>query len=340
MTPRLKRARTDSESSDTITMDVETPAKPKQHEKLWFDDGNVVLSTDVHLYNVHRSILAKNSTAFKDMLELPDVGNLSIALSGDISKGDGWEGKPLIRMVGDSDEDVYHLLMVLYDVKFYSSHKPATLPVILSLLRMSSKYNFFDVLYEVTKHLERIYPSDLDGMTNRNTDSLLVDYGFETDDYDFQLLVVAQQCNVKSLIPILYFDCATFSIDFIIRTAEALSLERSTFMRILRGRDRILYYLRQLAVKAAALLAKFVDDPPSFPINQLLEKGRRVEDEDLLSSVCEDCSEACATSLDAFRTEIWESIPGIFELGAWEDVTPKVLDGPSPSIADGMEQAP
>ena len=77
-----------------------------------------MLSTDVHLYNVHRSILAKNSTVFKDMLELPDVGNLSIALSEDIAKGERWEGKPLIRMVGDSDEDVYHLLMVLYDIKY------------------------------------------------------------------------------------------------------------------------------------------------------------------------------------------------------------------------------
>ena len=98
-------------------MDVKPPPKLKRHESLWFEDGNVVLATDVHVYCVHRGVLARNSTVFKDMLELPNVGNTSNLEAGGVESGDSWEGKPLVRMVGDSDEDVYHILMAIYDVK-------------------------------------------------------------------------------------------------------------------------------------------------------------------------------------------------------------------------------
>ncbi len=72
-----------------------------------------MLATDVHLYCIHRGVLAKNSSVFKDMLELPNV----VGTGMDGANGESWEGKPRVKMVGDSDEDVYHLLMALYDVQ-------------------------------------------------------------------------------------------------------------------------------------------------------------------------------------------------------------------------------
>ena len=116
MSPPPKRARTGDASSETEKMDVEDLSKLKKHEKLWFEDGNIVLATDVHLYSVHRGVLAWNSTVFKDMLELPNVGNTSNSAADDTAIGDSWEGKPMVRMVGDHDEDVYHILMAIYDV--------------------------------------------------------------------------------------------------------------------------------------------------------------------------------------------------------------------------------
>ena len=96
--------------------DVVSPTQYKHDDEFWFEDGNIVLATDVHLYCVHRGVLAKNSTVFKDMLELPNVGNTSDLEAGIVENGDSWEGRPLVRMVGDSDEDVYHILMAVYDI--------------------------------------------------------------------------------------------------------------------------------------------------------------------------------------------------------------------------------
>ncbi len=112
MSPRAKRPRSNSEASENLEGE---PAlvQPKPHETLWFGDGSIVLATDVHLYRVHKGILERYSSVFKDMLEMPTG-------EGDGGANDGagldeWEGLLLVKMVGDSDESVFHLLMTLYD---------------------------------------------------------------------------------------------------------------------------------------------------------------------------------------------------------------------------------
>ena len=99
-------------------MEIQDLSKLKQRENLWFEDGNIVLATNAHLYCVHRGVLARNSIVFKHILELPNVGSSSSnsEVRG-IADGDKWEGKPLVRMIGDNDEDVCHLLKALYDIR-------------------------------------------------------------------------------------------------------------------------------------------------------------------------------------------------------------------------------
>ena len=82
-----------------------TATGPKPHEKLWFSDGTIVLATDVHMYRVHKGMLAKYSTVRSDMFEMP---------TGE-SNTDCWEGVPIVRMVGDKDEEISNLLEALFD---------------------------------------------------------------------------------------------------------------------------------------------------------------------------------------------------------------------------------
>ena len=82
-----------------------TATGPKPHEKLWFSDGTIVLATDVHLYRVHKGMLAKYSTVLSDMFEMP---------TGE-SNTDCWEDVPIVRMVGDKDEEISNLLEALFD---------------------------------------------------------------------------------------------------------------------------------------------------------------------------------------------------------------------------------
>ncbi|KLO04229.1 hypothetical protein SCHPADRAFT_808263, partial [Schizopora paradoxa] len=125
-------------------------------EKLWFEDASIVLATDVHLYRVHKGMLANYSSVFKDMLEMP-TGEEDNDGGGSVDSNH-WDGLPLVRMAGDSDENVSHFLMSLYDRDFYDGQKPTKFSVITSLLFMSTKYDIPSIRTQVIKHIERYYP--------------------------------------------------------------------------------------------------------------------------------------------------------------------------------------
>ncbi len=95
-------------------MDVDTqhgkPSNiPKPHDFLWFPEGNVILAADPYLFKVHKSFLSMHSSVFRDMFELPNVGDSivdgqSVAVTS--SESELYEGLPLVTLVGDKGEDV------------------------------------------------------------------------------------------------------------------------------------------------------------------------------------------------------------------------------------------
>ena len=99
-----KRRRT---SESTPSKDDGKQTGPQPHDTLWFDDGNIVLASDVHLYRVYKGILAKHSKVLNDIFEIP---------TGD-GNTESWEGVPMVRMVGDKDEEVSVLLRALFERK-------------------------------------------------------------------------------------------------------------------------------------------------------------------------------------------------------------------------------
>ncbi len=113
----LKRRRLSGDSEFDIEESGETRgasarkeipiADLQRHEGHWYEDGSVVLATDVHLFRVHKSMLAKHSTVFSDMFQMPVVEGVN----------EFWEGVPVSRMVGDTDEEVDIVLRALYDRK-------------------------------------------------------------------------------------------------------------------------------------------------------------------------------------------------------------------------------
>jgi len=140
---------------------------PPPHDKLWYEDGNIQLATDAHLYRVHKSVLIKQSTAFKDMFELPntppevgeETGRSMVSLS------EQWNGVPVVRMVGDSDEDVRYFIQALYNRDFFRTHKPGTvtLPILTALVNTSIKYDVRNIRNEIVEHLKPFYPETLEG---------------------------------------------------------------------------------------------------------------------------------------------------------------------------------
>ncbi len=149
--------------TETQTDDPASCLRP--HDELWFDDGSVVLATDVHLYRVHKSMLAKHSTVLSDMFEIPS-GNANTEC---------WDGVPIVKMAGDSDEEVFILLKALYNRKcvlgvFFqklSLTRKCLLPAFgihsmepsFRSFPPSAKYDFREIRADVMQFLESIFPN-------------------------------------------------------------------------------------------------------------------------------------------------------------------------------------
>ena len=87
----------------------------KQHPSRWVSDGNIILSAlstpggdeerFVQLFRIHKSVLAKHSPVFEDMLSLATVEGAEQILCDGIEKVD----------MPDEAEDVECLLSILYE---------------------------------------------------------------------------------------------------------------------------------------------------------------------------------------------------------------------------------
>ena len=71
---RIRAARTNRETSlspDFIAVG-HGPDGHLQHSQLWFDDGNILIISRNVWFKLHRGILSKFSSVFRDMFELAD----------------------------------------------------------------------------------------------------------------------------------------------------------------------------------------------------------------------------------------------------------------------------
>ena len=98
--------------SDTgeLPIVVQAPTEPTfEHVKeLWFEDGSIILASDVHLYRVHKSMLVKYSPVLRRMLvDSPSKETYSGTYSG----------VPIVKMTDDKDDAVFALLKALYNRK-------------------------------------------------------------------------------------------------------------------------------------------------------------------------------------------------------------------------------
>jgi hypothetical protein len=62
--------------SPSNSADKELPSYDKavRCDKVWYDDGNLVLQAGDKLFKVHRSVLSQRSEVFSDMLSVPQPG--------------------------------------------------------------------------------------------------------------------------------------------------------------------------------------------------------------------------------------------------------------------------
>lgn len=105
----LKRKRTEPPTVEDESSQANTTTKTRS-ETVWFDDGNIVLEAEGKQFRVHRGVLEKHSSVFKDMLSVPQPPE---------SDEPTIDGCPIVQLP-DKADDWEHLLNSLYDWSVYS----------------------------------------------------------------------------------------------------------------------------------------------------------------------------------------------------------------------------
>ncbi|KLO07722.1 hypothetical protein SCHPADRAFT_945014 [Schizopora paradoxa] len=312
-----------------------TDSKPIPHETIWFEDGSIVLATDVHLYRIHKSVLSKNSVVFRDMFDLPTIGERG-ETGGAVLIAEEWEGLPLVKMVGDSDEDVFHLLMAMYEREYHQINKPTTLPKILSLLALSTKYDVPAIRREVIQHLEIYYPTR-PKKWSKQYDTPLFDEMHDTPkDFKFQLLAAALLFDVKRILPMLFYECAIEPWDAIFESSSLLDAEN--YRRIVMGRERLasaVYKFGKIVLRPheqcqsdvcsrtrMELFVRWLDfneyTQHIHPLDACADGLHGLGQAEDLAKLRQSCVNKTPHSLSYFECIVWDALPDVFRLDEWE----------------------
>ncbi|KAF8148984.1 hypothetical protein K438DRAFT_1779479 [Mycena galopus ATCC 62051] len=139
-TLRRKRARVDANAS-TSSVEIEVPGKPPTRDAdYYFDDGDLIILAENTLFRVHKFLLSRDSSMFKDMFIIP--GGSSAAERSDGSSDE----TPL--SVSDTVEAFRALLWVLYalppDLQAYLANDKTAVDLnrIVSVAETTNKYHF------------------------------------------------------------------------------------------------------------------------------------------------------------------------------------------------------
>ncbi|KLO07216.1 hypothetical protein SCHPADRAFT_1001830 [Schizopora paradoxa] len=307
----------------------ESSAQP--HKDIWHSDGSIVLATDVHLYRVHKSLLSKHSKILKDLLEIPTAD----------ANTEFWEDVPIVRMAGDKDDEVSVLLEALYDRNFRDTLRGYQIAALSSLLSISTKYDFDGIRADVLRTLKSFFPNEFKNLgISKRLWSNLFSKGL------FELLVVAHRCEAQSILPTVYYLCATFPINSILERLHILPEE--CMKNILRGRDVLCCMSQGLSVRTMqamrgdGLFSKTCRTVPSHCLEKLRAKidGKYALDRFIFildqpergvleglsveqSGVCNLCASAYAKGLNDLKKQVWDNLPVFFMRKKWEELCDK-----------------
>ncbi|KAF7370421.1 BTB domain-containing protein [Mycena sanguinolenta] len=308
--PPAKRQRTESEDG-SIT-----------RSQMWISDGNVVLQASQMQFRVHWSVLARNSSVFRDMQGLPQPPDEPTI-----------DGCPVVHL-SDDPNDIGHLLEVLYTPTFLHREK-LKLPVIGALIRLGCKYDFKDLFDAAVARIMVECPTTLE-------DYDLVSDSFKNIEHyiglDFDLISLASE-NILAALPSAYYGAVTgFSLAGLF---DGIQRDDGTVAH-LGGLD-----LRRCVVAREKLLVKQFE--PGYTLGwaqkwdfdgcensaqcrtsreTVLRENLECADIEALTrpfmvmfhEYCAPCARHVKACIAAGRRKIWEELPDFFDLPPWSEL--------------------
>ncbi|KAF7345824.1 BTB domain-containing protein [Mycena venus] len=137
---RRKRARVDTNTAAS-SMEVEVPVEPPTRDaSYYFDDGDLIILAGNTLFRVHKFLLSRDSSMFKDMFIIPGGSSATERTDGSSDE------TPLL--VSDTVDAFRALLWVLYalppDLQAYLANDKTAVDLnrIVSVAETTNKYHF------------------------------------------------------------------------------------------------------------------------------------------------------------------------------------------------------
>ncbi|KLO08393.1 hypothetical protein SCHPADRAFT_1000973 [Schizopora paradoxa] len=323
---------------------IDATPGPKPFEALWFSDGNVILATDTYLFKVHKSMLSSQSSVFRDMFDLPLVGDSQGPSEGD--RGivpETYDGLPLVKLADEKGEELAYLLRAVYERQFYHRDDARTpLKVVTSLLVLSTKYDFEhirkDVIFQISKH----YPMTLDEYCAIDDDKSQL-FGMDRKDCHFPLLGAAFTAQVEPLLPILYYAASHFYAGDIFQAFTSGTIAMECCKTLFNGRESLQSSTNLSVASMRESLAQIrslnkdkacqtqgctldVPDDHQTPFSSFLNTSdqKYVGGQQIIKSffpqLCSNCFSECAKYAESERSLTWAWIPMAFAHSKWEDI--------------------
>ncbi|TRM56920.1 hypothetical protein BD626DRAFT_412807, partial [Schizophyllum amplum] len=294
-------------------------------DKLWLDDGNLVIQAERTQFRVHRSVLSRHSVFFRDLKDIPQPSHSDEATA---------RGCPVIELQ-DEAEAVEFMLDCIYDTG-RALRKPSYKELLLAL-RMGHKY-LVPVLFDnAAKRMHKAFPTEL---TAWNADDVYNHFDLH-DDADgnyFELLSVARAVGLETVMPALclhYLNDA--SVTYIAVCRDRQPIDANDVVMLLLGRHQLVFKQTRYTLRWAlneeygvCETPKKCDRARSRVRDEAFVRLEANEAEVVLDQIhlfapwtyddiglCRLCSKTAQNLHTAGRKELWEVLPSIFGLGSW-----------------------
>ncbi|CAL1714451.1 unnamed protein product [Somion occarium] len=230
-----------------------------------------------------------------------------------------------------------HFLKTIYNFSYFRPGMKAKFPVVAAVLRLSTKYEAPALRQRAIDLLATAYPSTLAAWDTRSRLRLVPPFEAEIGS----LFALAIETDVRAILPGLYYAASKRSLSAMLTELHSLPLNETVRQDVISkfvvGQDKlhraeikhILLFLDpsyqragcrtatdigRLQSQASACILKTVDVTESY------QQWCNDHPNDVGASlfVCEICCTLVANTIKEGRQKIWDSLPEMFGLPAWE----------------------
>ncbi|CAA7266016.1 unnamed protein product [Cyclocybe aegerita] len=341
-----KRPRVDG-SDDATEHDGDAAVRipPVQRsEKFWIEDGNVILHVEDTQFRVHRSMLTRHSTIFKDVFSVPPP-------SSEQARDPVLEGCPVVKL-SDRAGDMEQILSIFYDnASFLDLREDIPIGRLAAMLRLGKKYDIAYLRDEALKRFRSEFPTTLEAFdaSYGDTRGPSIDYDSPSDLDDISTIIcLSQEHGLPSIMP-----AACFNLVYYIPPEKILDeavLPQELRNRCIMGQDHLIRTVHNILfdwTESESFMSPdhctgdHLDGYDRKKVLRELNDGLWLADDgsvwcfsptlpgnvqETLSNLCASCSESVISYYHAARKEVWQELPIFFGFRGWEDPDLKDFD--------------